>query len=130
MGQALPIMSTYAAPLALLFLVLSLRVIHVRRRKRINFGYADDPDLERRVRVHGNFVEYTPVGLLLLALAEGRGAPALWLHLAGASLLIGRLAHAIGVSRKGTDEVGRIIGMAGSQTSILIAAVLLWIPIH
>ena len=101
-------------------------VILARRRPRIGFGFAGDPELERRVRVHANFAEYTPFALLLLALAEADGAPHLWLHASGALLLFGRLGHALGVSRRGTDEIGRVVGMAGSQTAILIAALLLF----
>jgi uncharacterized membrane protein YecN with MAPEG domain len=115
----------YAAALGLLFIVLSVRAILGRRRHRIGFGSAGNADLERRIRVHANFAEYTPLALLLMALAELRGAPSLWLHVAGALLLAGRLIHAIGVSRDSTDGPGRILGMTGSQTSILISAILL-----
>ncbi len=72
-----------------------------------------------------NFAEYVPLALLLLAMAEIRGASPLWLHIGGVALLIGRVAHAIGVSRPHTDDIGRIVGMSGSQTAILIGAVLI-----
>ncbi|OYW46881.1 MAG: hypothetical protein B7Z08_01605 [Sphingomonadales bacterium 32-68-7] len=121
----LPVTALYAAPLALLFLVLCVRVIVVRRRKMIGFGFADDPDLERRIRVQANFAEYAPFALLLIALAELNGAAPLWLHVAGAMLLAGRVIHAVGVSRPGSDGIGRVLGMTGSQTAILIAAALL-----
>jgi uncharacterized membrane protein YecN with MAPEG domain len=125
MTHQLPITAIYAVPLALLFLVLSVRIILIRRHRRIAFGSGGDADLERRVRIHANFAEYTPFALLLLTLAESAGSPPLWLHLAGSSLVIGRFAHAIGLSRPSTDDLGRIVGMTGSQTSILITAILL-----
>jgi uncharacterized membrane protein YecN with MAPEG domain len=115
----------YAAALAVLFLVLSVRVIVKRRTSDIGFGAPQDSDLERRVRVHANFAEYVPLALILLAMAELRGASPLWLHIGGAILLIGRIVHAIGVSRPRTDDFGRIVGMTGSQTAILIGAVLI-----
>lgn len=121
----LTILPPYAAALAILFMILSLRVIAARRGRRVGFGSGGDADLERRIRVHANFAEYVPFALLILAMAELRGAPALWLHLAAALLLAGRVAHAFGVSRTHTDDWGRILGMAGSQTAILIGAVLL-----
>ena len=115
----------YAAGLAVLFLVLSLRVILARRAKNVGFGSAGDPDLERRVRVHGNFAEYTPLALLLIWMAETRGTATVLVHALCVCLFVGRLAHALGVSRQRTDELGRILGMAGSQTAIFGAAVMI-----
>jgi uncharacterized membrane protein YecN with MAPEG domain len=115
----------YAAALAVLFLVLSVRVIVSRRIADVGFGAPGGSALERQVRVHGNFAEYVPFALLLLAMAELRGAAPLWLHVAGVLLLAGRIVHAVGVSRPGTDDIGRIVGMTGSQTAILIGAILI-----
>jgi uncharacterized protein len=125
MTPDLTVTAPYAAALAIVFLVLSVRVIVLRRARAIGFGSTDNPELERRVRVHANFAEYTPFALLLLAMAELRGAPALWLHIGCALLLAGRLVHAIGLARPATDTLGRILGMTGSQTAILIGAGLL-----
>jgi uncharacterized membrane protein YecN with MAPEG domain len=120
----------YAAALAILFLVLSVRVIVKRRISDVGFGAPPDSDLERCVRVHANFAEYVPLALLLLAMAESRGAQPLWLHIGGVCLVIGRIAHALGVSRPRTDDIGRIVGMTGSQTAILIGAVLIFATIR
>lgn len=121
----LTVVPVYAAILALLFLALSVRVIVDRRRQRVGFGTGGNAILERRIRVHANFCEYVPLALLLLAMAELRGAGHLWLHALCVSLVIGRLAHAIGLARPGTDDVGRIVGMTGSQTAILGGAMLI-----
>lgn len=125
MTPDLPVTAPYAAALALLFLALRVRVIVLRRTGAIGFVSAYNPELERRVRVHANFAEYTPFALLLLAMAELRDAPAPWLHAGCALLLAGRLAHAIGLSRPATDNLGRILGMTGSQSAIVIGAGLL-----
>lgn len=124
MAGSLTVIPTYAAALGALFIVLSIRVIAHRRRHRVGFGAAGDAVLERRVRVHANFAEYVPLALILLSFAELRGAQALWLHAGGLMLCAGRLAHAVGVSRPQTDELGRILGMAGSLSAILLGAVL------
>lgn len=121
----LDIVPIYAAGLAVLFLVLSVRVIMARRTQHVGFGAPENSDLQRRVRIHANFAEYTPFALLLLGMAELRGAAPVWLHIGCASLLVGRLAHAIGVSRQRTDDIGRILGMTGSQTAILVGAILI-----
>lgn len=124
-AHALTVVPLYAAVLGVLFFVLSVRVIAFRRRHRVAFGSGSNPDLERRIRVHANFVEYVPLALLLLAMAELRGAPTLWLHVGCATLLAGRIAHAVGLSRPATDDLGRIIGVTGSQTAILLGALLI-----
>ena len=114
----LNIVPIYAAVLAVLFLALSVRVIIARRSQLVGFGAPENSDLQRRVRIHANFAEYAPFALLLLGMAELRGADPVWLHVGCASLLVGRLAHAVGLSRQSTDDVGRILGMTGSQTAI------------
>jgi hypothetical protein len=119
---------SYAAILGLLFLALSLRVIVVRRHKNLGFGTDGDTDLERRIRVHANFAEYVPMTLLLLGMAEIRGAPHLWLHVLNMALLLGRIAHALGVSRPATDSIGRVLGMTGTQSALLGGALLCVLP--
>lgn len=115
----------YAVALAALFMVLSARVILARRAKRIGFGAGGQADLERLIRVHGNFAEYVPLALLLLTMAELNGAQAAWVHAGCILLVAGRLAHAFGLARPSTDELGRILGMTGSQSAILLGAILL-----
>jgi len=68
--MTLSITPLYAALLALVFLVLSFRVIFVRRGERISLGDGENPALRARVRVHANFAEYTPLALLLMLMAE------------------------------------------------------------
>jgi uncharacterized membrane protein YecN with MAPEG domain len=115
----------YAAVLGLLFLLLSVRVIAGRRSRRLRFGTGGDPGMERRIRIHANFAEYVPLALILLFKAESLGAAALWLHLLCGSLVAGRLAHAILLSFESTDDLGRILGMTGSQVAILGGAILI-----
>jgi len=70
----LPITSVYAGLLALLFLALSWRVVTFRRGNRVSLGDGDSKDLRQRSRMHANFAEYTPIGLILLACVEFGGA--------------------------------------------------------
>ncbi len=76
----------YAALAAAVMIVLSLRVIGMRRGRRVSIGDGGDDDLARRIRAQGNFAEYTPLALLLILLLELGGAPAWQLHLLGAAL--------------------------------------------
>lgn len=123
--MSLVIVPIYAALLALLFVMLSLSVVRQRRSGRVAIGTAGDRELERRVRVHGNFAEYTPLALLLLAMAEFRGAPALLLHGLCLCLLLGRASHAWGVSHLDEDLRFRVAGMIATFLALIAASLTL-----
>jgi len=67
----------YAGILGIVFFVLSMRVISNRVRARVNLLDGGDEALTRAMRVHGNFAEYVPFALLLMALAEIQGGSGL-----------------------------------------------------
>jgi uncharacterized membrane protein YecN with MAPEG domain len=96
--MTLAVTGLYAALLAALYLVLTARVIRFRRGAGVSLGDGDDPVLRARIRAHGNFAEYAPIGLILLLIAEVQATPAVWLHVLGALLLAGRLLHGINFS--------------------------------
>lgn len=106
----LPATALYAALLAALFLVLSLRVVGARRRYHVTLG-TPHRLVERAVRAHGNFAEYVPLGLLLLGLLEGMGLPAWGVHALGTAFLAGRVLHAFGISREPEVLRWRVLGM-------------------
>jgi len=119
------ILPPYAALLALLFVYLSVRTIGVRRRLQIAIGDKDHPEMQRAMRVHANFAEYVPLGLVMLALVESR-APAAWLmHALCLCLLVGRLLHAYGVSQTPERFQFRVSGMALTFTCLIGAALFL-----
>lgn len=109
----------YALPLAFLGLVLWFRVSMVRARLKVSIGDAGDPVLHERIRQHGNFIEWTPWVVLLMALAEGNGAGALWLHAAGALLLAGRLIHPFGLKADNPAHPLRYVGNSASLLATL-----------
>lgn len=112
----------YAALLAPLFVVLSVRVILFRRGSGSTLGDGGDPVLLRRIRVQANFAEYVPLALILMGLAEGMGTNRWLLHPLGLVLLAGRASHAFGVSRPDEKFVFRVAGMGMTLTMILAAA--------
>jgi uncharacterized membrane protein YecN with MAPEG domain len=114
----------YAGIAALLFVVLSVRVILMRRNARVGLGDGGDQLLLRRLRVHGNFAEYTPLVIVLMTLAELQGRPASSLHVVGLSLLAGRLLHAYGVSSEPEKPALRVAGMAFTFTALIVGALL------
>ena len=61
----------------------------------LSFG-KDSPDtLDRAIRAHGNFAEYTPLFLILLYLAERSDMASSGMHAYAASFFAGRLMHGI-----------------------------------
>ena len=87
-----PITGLYAGLAALLLVALSLRVIRARYATRIEIGDGGDAGLTRRIRAQANFVEYVPLALVVIAMAEANGAYTLLLHGLGAALIVGRIA--------------------------------------
>lgn len=117
----------YAGLSALLLVVLSVRVMLYRRQARIGLGDAGDKTLIRLMRAHGNAVENVLIGLLLLLVLELLAIAPLWLHLFGASLVLGRILHAWGVSRSAGKTFGRLWGMVLTWLAIIVMAVIaLW----
>jgi uncharacterized membrane protein YecN with MAPEG domain len=108
--MSVAITALYAGILGLLLLALSLRVVRRRRKFRVGVGSGDNPELERAIRVHGNFTEYVPLTLLLLALFEAGGGSAWAVHTAGVLLVAARLGHAAGLTRSAGRTPGRFLG--------------------
>ncbi|MGH6893577.1 MAG: MAPEG family protein [Dongiaceae bacterium] len=113
----------HAALLALRFVFLSVRVIGMRRKAEVSLGDCGNRDLMRRLRVHGNFAEYVPFAIVLMALAELQGGPIWAIHLMGIALTAGRLIHAYGVSQEPEWFRLRVLAM-GLTFSVLIMGAL------
>ena len=101
---------------------LSLRVTVYRRGNKISMGHNGNNSLLKRMREQGNFIEYAPFGVTLLARVEFSGAPTLAVHLLGLLLLIGRALHAWGFSAPPPVMNGPVFGMILTLTIILLSA--------
>lgn len=125
----LPITSIFAALLALFFVYLAYCVISLRFKLETSLGLGADPDGEmlRRVRAHGNFTEYAPMGLTLIALVELNGAPSLHVIFLGGLLVLSRTIHAYaflgGKMRFGARKASMILTFAmliGAAVTLLV----------
>ena len=117
----------FASLHVLLYVALSLRVVLHRRTHRVGVGSGGDAVLTRKVRVHGNFAEYVPLALLMLALLEMSGIRATLLWTFGIALLLGRVLHAIGLGGSAGYSFGRFAGtLLTFSTLIVMAAFGLW----
>ena len=101
----------YASLLALLYFVLAVRVIRIRRKERIAIGNGNNVALRRAIRVHANFAEYIPLALILLTFVELQQSSPLLVHGLGLALLVGRIVHAYGVSQEKENYRLRTAGM-------------------
>ncbi len=101
----------YAGLLALLYLVLSYRIV-VLRRRGVSLGDGGNPVLLRRIRAHGNFSEYVPFILILIGILELSHLPNIILHLLGITLLVARLLHGYAFSFSESFKFGRFWGTA------------------
>jgi uncharacterized membrane protein YecN with MAPEG domain len=120
----MPIVSAFYAALAgLMCAALSIMVIRLRGVTRTSIGGGDDPRMSRMTRVFGNFAEYAALVLVLLALAEMLGVSRTWLHIYGAAFLLGRIAHAIGLSRTLKVNIGRTAGMVLTLGTIIALSI-------
>jgi uncharacterized membrane protein YecN with MAPEG domain len=104
----------YAGLCGLLFIWLSWKVIVERRRSKVGLGDGGDPDLQRAIRVHANFIEYTPLALVLLALVDMLAGPDWLVHGAGVVLVVSRVLHAQGLGATAGYSRGRYFGTLGS----------------
>ena len=112
----------YAGLLALVFFVLSMRVVQVRGR--VSLGDGGDPAVLRRMRGQANFAEYVPLILLMMAFLELRHVGALALHAIGITLLAGRLLHGIAFSFTAKWWFGRFFGTVLTFVVLIVCA--LW----
>lgn len=93
-------------------LQVPLTVIVGLRRGQTGIQFFDGGDavLLRRMRAHANYTETVPITLLAMAAAELLRAPQWALWVGGASLLVGRVTHAVILIAKGWG-LPRAVGM-------------------
>jgi len=120
----MPITAATASILALVFFRLSLAVIKFRRQHKVSLGSDGHDDLERAIRAQGNFAEYVPISLILIACLELNGAAWWMVALTGLVLLLGRIIHAKGMHELPPQFSKRVLGMKLTLFNLLALATL------
>jgi hypothetical protein len=120
---ALSLTGFYASLLGLLYIGLAINIILLRKKFKVGINDGGNKDLAKAIRVHGNFAEYVPIALILLASYELNGASAMMLHVLGAALVVGRVLHVIGLTKTIGLSVQRQVGMLSTFFVILILAI-------
>ena len=120
---ALEITPYYALALILILVGLTVNVIRMRYTLRVSLLDGGNPDLTKAMRAHGNFIEYVPLCLLLIALCELNGSVDWIIHALGAALVLSRLFHATSILK--SILLFRQIGMTFTFTCLVFSAIAL-----
>jgi hypothetical protein len=118
------ITSIITAVLTGIFIRLSFAVIGLRRKNKVGLGTGGHEDLERAIRAQGNFAEYVPFGILLIACLELNKAPWWLVAVPGVTLIIGRVIHAVGINTPPPDFSKRVLGMKFTFFTLMALIVL------
>jgi uncharacterized membrane protein YecN with MAPEG domain len=108
---SLPVTSFTALFAGVLILLLTIKVIQLRRRDGVILGDNDDRALTKAIRGHANAVEQLPIALIIMGLAEGQGGNTTLLILSALLLVAGRIMHAVYFAIHGTHWRLRMYGM-------------------
>ena len=119
------IVPAYAGILVLIYVILAFRVTRLRGMARVGIGSGGDPRLERAIRAHANCAEYAPLALLLLSFLEMHRYSSYLLHTLCIALILGRLVHAVNISRAQENGGIRVLAMTLTFAIMIIAAIIL-----
>jgi len=106
----LQVTGLYTAILAVIMVFLAYRTAKGRGKLKVNLGTGNDPEMEKKVRAFGNFIEYVPMLILLMAVSEMQGLASYYLHAFGIATILARVLHAIGISGVKPALKGRFRG--------------------
>ena len=116
---------SYSIILITFMLILAFRIIDLRGSPVTKFLHSEnrvvnEDTLYRAVRGHGNLIEYAPLFLILMLIAELNGLASVYLHSSGIIFTIGRLMHGIVFSFMKPNMILRVGGMILTFTGFII----------
>lgn len=100
----------YVGLFGILFVVLKGTVGYMRVKHKVNLGDGGVDPVYRAIRAQGNAVEDVPIFLIGLVMLAFLDAPIWLIHALGASFLLGRVLHAVGITQVPGLGIGRLIG--------------------
>jgi uncharacterized membrane protein YecN with MAPEG domain len=116
------VLGVYAAVNALLALVLGMLVTRARVKTQTPIGDgAGNPALAGPFRAHANNAEYVPLVLVMMVIINSLGGAVWIIHAVGLPLTIGRVLHAIALSRNVGPSTLRVAGMMLTWIAEIIA---------
>nr|WP_206517638.1 MAPEG family protein [Sphingobium algorifonticola] len=120
--MVMPVTLVFAAAAALLNLWLGIRIARVRMAEQVLHGDGGSSLLMKRMRAQANFVEYTPFLLVLAGVVEMALGSTMWLWIAVAAYIFGRIAHAFGMDSDQPAKT-RMIGIMVTFTVTIVLTV-------
>lgn len=123
----LPITLTIAGAAAIVNIWLAIRIVTLRVKAKVLIGDGGNALLAARIRAQLNYMEYTPLVLILLGLIEFARGTHVWLWAAGIIYIIGRILHPFGMDRQSPHPLRAVgilttwivtLGLAGYAISI------------
>ncbi len=122
MPVPVPVTLLYGGLNALLITILGMLVSKARAAADVGVETPVPKEMIRAVRAHGNAIEWVPLGLVLLLAIELSGAGTRFtLHLAGGTLLLARVLHAVGFH--GRNKLSMV---GAALTYLVLAAMSVW----
>jgi len=121
----MPITALFAALFGLMYVVLSIGVIRLRLSGHVSIGCGENSDLEKAIRIHGNFAEYVPFSLILLFFLEQIGISSGLVFGLCLLLMVSRVSHYMGMKNQASLMIFRKLGMIGTFLVILISSLAL-----
>lgn len=133
----LPIISATVAAIVIILQLLLMIAVGLHRVKTVtNIGTGEDPELERKVRRHGNLAENAALFIVVLALAELIAVSSSIVMIVAAVFVAARVSHAVAFSSltgsHGADGskvfvAARVIGAFGTFASgVFLAGYMLY----
>jgi len=118
------ITALYAGLLGLMSIAIGFAVGRLRgQADGVSVGDGGNHAILVGMRRHANFVEWTPMAVILIALLEMNKIPANYIHILGATLVAARASHAFGMQTDGSNGIFRSIGAIGTLLVTLVASI-------
>ena len=127
--MTLTVTPIYGLAVAIIYMALWMQVTSKRAELGQSIGDGGDLDLLLRVRKHANCAEWSSFLLILIILSEGIGAPDLYLHIGGALLLLGRIAHPFGLKKDNASHLLRYVGNGSNMLATVVLMICLGVNI-
>lgn len=106
---------------------LMTRIGRLRMSAKVMHGDGGHPLLTQRMRAQSNFIEHTPLFLVLVAAVEMTGRGGTWLAVVGSIFMLARVAHGFGMDRTDVNpfRAGGILVTVLAQIGLAVVAVLI-----
>lgn len=97
MQGSVKLLAPFFAILGFMLCFLSVYVIRLRRKHKVVIQNGDSLPLKYAIRAQGNFIEYTPIAMMLLLVLCFLQVPAWSVCVLAAFYTVGRFFHAYGL---------------------------------